>query len=135
MATAAKKATTKTQDVAEQTQENVNSMIAIGQDTANVALDGMVQTAKVANTTMQNMVNVGLNAQEAGISVARNYFDNMNRIGKEMIDIFARNGEKTINSVSDMEFAIQREATDIAKDVDEKTEKAVENQVGKSNAR
>jgi len=127
MATAAKKATNKANEAAEQTQENVSSMIALGQDAAGVTLNGMVQTAQIANNAVQNMVNVSVNAQEAGLSVARNFFENMNRVSQEMIGMFARTGERTINSVTDMEFAIQREATDVAQNVVDATEKAVDN--------
>ncbi len=127
MATATKKATTKTQEAMGQTQENVGSMIALGQDAANVTLNSVVQTAEIANSAVQNMVNVSMNAQEAGINVARNFFENMNRVSQEMIGMFARTGERTINSVSDMEFAVQREAPDIAKNVVDNAEKAVDN--------
>ena len=103
-------------------------MIVIGQEAANVTLNSMVQTAEIANSAVQNMVNVSMNAQEAGISVARNFFENMNRVSQEMIGMFARTGERTINSVTDMEFAIQREATDAAQNAVNNVEKAVDNQ-------
>ena len=127
MTTATKKAANRTEEVVEQTQENMNSMIALGQESANVALNGMVQTAQIANSAMQNMVNVSMNAQEAGLSVARNYFDNMNRIGQEMIQMFARTGERTINSVSEMEFAVQREAAETMRETADNAERAVDN--------
>lgn len=126
MATATKKANNKTEEVVEQTQDNVNSMITLGQESANVALNGMVQTAQIANNTMQNVVNVGLTAQEAGLSVARNYFENMNRIGQEMINMFARTGERTINTVSDMEFAVQRETAETMRDAADNAERAAD---------
>lgn len=126
MAAATKKATARAEETIEQNQDNMNSMIALGQEGANVALNGMVQTAQIANGMMQNMVNVSMNAQEAGLNVARNYFDNMNRISNEMIGMFARTGERTINRVSDMEIAVSRQANDTAQEMVDNAEKAVD---------
>lgn len=126
MATATKRATTKAKNVTEQASESVSSMIGLGQETANIALDGMVQTATVANGYTQNMLSVGMNAQEAGLNVARSYVNNMNKIGQDWINLFARTGERTINSISELEFAVQREVTDIAEDVVDNAKKTVE---------
>ena len=127
MATAAKRATGKAQEATEHTQENVNSMITLGQDAANTALNSMVQTAQIANNTTQTMLNVGINAQEAGLNVARNYVEQMNRIGQEMIGMFSRSSERAINQVSDVEFAIQREVAENARETADRAEAAVDN--------
>ena len=96
-----KKGTKTTRQAAEQTVENVNSAIELSQETANVVLDGVVKTVEFADSYFRNVIKVGLDAQEAGVNVARNYFDSMANINRGWISLFAETGEKTINAVGD----------------------------------
>ena len=92
---------TKATGAAEQTVENVNSAIELSQETANVVLDGVVKTVEFADSYFRNVIKVGLDAQEAGVQVARSYFDGMAKINRGWISLFAESGEKTINSVGE----------------------------------
>lgn len=97
-----KKVTKKTtEQAAEQTVKNVNSVIELSQETANVVLDGVVKTAEFADNYFRNVIKVGLDTQEAGVNVARSYFDSMAKINRGWISLFAQTGENTINSVGD----------------------------------
>lgn len=90
-----------TQEVTGQTIESVNSAIVLSQKTASAVFESTVKTAEVANGYMQNMVQVGLDAQESGVNVARNYFDNISKINRQWINLFSNTGERTINSAGD----------------------------------
>lgn len=92
---------TKATGAAEQTVENVNSAIELSQETANVVLDGVVKTVEFADSYFRNVIKVGLDAQEAGVQVAKSYFDGMAKINRGWISLFAESGEKTINSVGE----------------------------------
>ncbi len=90
-----------TQEATEQTIDNVNSAIELSQKTANAVFESTVKTAEVANGYMQNMFQVGLDAQESGVNVARNYFDSISKINRQWINLFANTGERTINTAGD----------------------------------
>lgn len=96
-----KKRTKSTGQATEQTVENVNSVIDLSQETANVVLDSVVKTVEFADSYFRSVINVGLNAQEASVNIARSYFDNMARVNRNWISLFAQTGENTINSVGD----------------------------------
>ena len=84
-----------------QTVESVNSAIELSQKTASAVFESTVKTAEVANGYVQNMVQVGLDAQESGVNVVRNYFDNMSKLNRQWINLFAQTGERTIDSTGD----------------------------------
>ena len=90
-----------TQEVTGQTIESVNSAIELSQKTATAVFESTVKTAEVANGYMQNMVQVGLDAQESGVNVARNYFDSISKINRQWLNLFANTGERTINTAGD----------------------------------
>lgn len=90
-----------TREVTGQTIETVNSAIELSQKTMNTVFGSTVKTAEAANGYMQNLVQVGLDAQETGVNVARNYFDNMAKLNRQWINLFAATGERTINSAGD----------------------------------
>ena len=105
-----KKETKTTGRAAEQTVENINSAIELSQDTANAVLNGAVKTVELADNYFRNMIKVGLDAQETGINIARNYFDGMARINRGWLSLFAETGEKTINVVGD---SVQKPVNDV----------------------
>ena len=90
-----------TQEVTGQAIESVNSAIELSQKTAKAVFESTVKTAEVANGYMQNMVQVGLDAQESGVNVARNYFDSISKINRQWLNLFANTGERTINTAGD----------------------------------
>jgi hypothetical protein len=96
-----KKRTNTTGQATAQTVENVNSVIDLSQETANVVLDGVVKTAEFADSYFRSVIKVGLDAQEASVNIARSYFDNMAKVNRGWIGLFAQTGESTINSVGD----------------------------------
>ena len=83
------------------TEETVSSAIDLSQKTAEVVLDGAVKTVEMTDKYMRNAIQLGLDAQEAGVNIARNYLDNMARINHQWINLFASTGERTIHSVGD----------------------------------
>ena len=84
-----------------QAVESVNSAIELSQKTVNTMFESTVKTAEMANGYMQNMVQVGLDAQESGVNVARNYFDSMSKLNRQWINLFSTTGERTINTAGD----------------------------------
>lgn len=90
-----------TQEATEQTIDSVNSAIELSQKTANVVFESTVKTAELANGYMRNMMQVGLDAQESGVNVARNYFESINKINRQWISLFSNTGERTINTAGD----------------------------------
>lgn len=96
-----KKGTKTTEQAAEQTVDSVNCAVELSQETANVVLDGTVKTVELAGTYFRDVIKVGLDVQEAGLNVARSYFDGMANINRGWLSLFAGTGEKTINTVGD----------------------------------
>ncbi len=96
-----KKGTKATGQATEQTVESVNCAMELSQETANVVFDGAAKTVELADSYFRNVIKVGLDAQEAGVNVARSYFDSMAKINRRWISLFAETGEKTINSVGE----------------------------------
>lgn len=112
MAAAAKKAT------------NADGMVELSQKTADVVLNGTVQTMEMGNDYFQNLVKVGLDAQTAGINITRTYFDNLAEVQKSWINLFASNGDKAIKAVGDMGTSVQDRITNVTEKVGEKVEEA-----------
>lgn len=90
-----------TQEATEQTIETMNSAIELSQKTANVVFDSSVKTAELANGYVQNMMQVGLDAQQNGVNVARNYFESINKINRQWINLFSNTGERTISTAGE----------------------------------
>lgn len=110
MATATKKAT------------NANGVMELSQKTADVVLEGTVKTMELGNEYFQNLVKVGLDAQNAGIGITRTYFDNLAEVQKSWISLFASNGEKAIKAVGDMGANVQEKINNVTEKVSEKVE-------------
>ncbi len=96
-----KKGTKATGQAAEQTVDNVNCAMELSQDAANVVFDSAIKTVEMAGSYFRNVVNVGLDVQEASVNIARNYFDGMAKISRGWLSLYAETGEKTINTVGD----------------------------------
>ena len=90
-----------TQEATEQTIDTMNSAVELSQKTANVMFESTVKTAEVANGLVQNMVQVGLDAQESGVNVARNYFESINKINRQWINLFSNTGERAISTAGE----------------------------------
>lgn len=91
----------KNTQTANEMVDTVNSVIELSQETANVMLDSTIKTADMATGYYRDMVKVGLDMQETGVNIAKNYFDNMAKINRSWINLFAETGEKTIKSVGE----------------------------------
>lgn len=108
-----------TQEATEQTVDTVNSAIELSQKTLNVVFESTVKTAEVANGFAQNLVQVGLDAQESGVNVARNYFDGISKINRQWINLFAATGERTINTAGEtVKNSVNNNIADAAEVVD-----------------
>lgn len=106
-----------TKKATEHTVEGVNCAVALSQKTAGVVLKSTVETANVANNYVQDLMKVGFHTQEAGLNVAKAYFDSMAEIRKDWINLFAQTGEKVIAGTSDIELPFQKEVSEIGKNV------------------
>lgn len=96
-----KKGTKATGQAAEQTVENANCAMELSQDAANVVFESVVKTVEMAGSYFRNVINVGLDVQEASVNIARSYFDGMAQISRGWLNLYAETGEKTINSVGE----------------------------------
>jgi hypothetical protein len=99
-----------------QAAENVNKVVELTQDTAKATLTTTVETAKLAENSLQGLYKVGYDMNEAGLSVAKGYWDALSTIRNEWIDLFEQTGEKAIDSIgtlSKMEIPFQKEISEI----------------------
>jgi hypothetical protein len=99
-----------------QATENVNKVVELTQDTAKATLTTTVETAKLAENSLQGLYKVGYDMNEAGLSVAKGYWDALSTIRNEWIDLFEQTGERAIDSIgtlSKMEIPFQKEIGEI----------------------
>ena len=99
----------------------------ITEKSANVALKGAVQTAEVTEGFVQGLYKAGYDTNVEALKVAKNYWDATSQIRQDWIKIFATTGEGFIKAASNMELPLQKEISDVAKNVVSNVEKTVGN--------
>ena len=121
MKNAAKKAT-------EQANENLNKVVDLTQKTADATLKTSIETAKVAEESIQGLYKVGYDMNAAGLNVAKGYWDALSAIRNEWINLAGQTGEKAVASISvlkDLEIPFQKEINEIGNSILAQGEKVV----------
>jgi hypothetical protein len=107
--------------------ETMDTAMELTQKSANLVLKGAVQSAEVAENYVQGMYKVGYDANVEALKTAKNYWDTASQIRQDWLKLFANVGENFINSAAKMELPLQKEVTDIARNIIANVEESVEN--------
>ncbi len=107
--------------------ETIDNAMNLTEKTANVTLQGAVQTAEVAEGYVQGMYKAGYDANYGALKVVKNYWDATSEIRMDWIKLFATVGEKFIKAAGNMELPLQKEVADLGKSVVRNVEQTVEN--------
>lgn len=107
--------------------ETIDNAMNLTEKTANVTLQGAVQTAEVAEGYVQGMYKAAYDANYDALKVAKNYWDATSEIRMDWIKLFATTGEKFIKAAGNMELPLQKEIADLGKNVIANVEQTVEN--------
>ena len=95
--------------------KEMNKVVELTQDTAKATVDASVETAKLAENSIQGLYKVGYDMNASGLKVAKGYWDALSTIRNEWIDLFAQTGEKAVDSISainSIEIPFQKEMTE-----------------------
>lgn len=109
------------------TNETMESVINLTEKSANATLKGMVQTAEVTENFVQGLYKAGYDANVEALKVAKNYWDAISQIRQDWIKLFAATGEKFIKAAVNAELPLQKEVSEVAKNVVANVEKTVNN--------
>lgn len=107
--------------------ETIDNAVNLTEKSATVALQTAVKTAEVAEGLVQGVYVAGYNANVDALKVAKNYWDATSEIRQDWINLFAKTGEKFIKAAANMELPLQKEISDVAKNVIGNVEQTVEN--------
>ncbi len=110
--------------------ETIDTAVNLTEKSANVALQTVVKSAEVTEDFVQGVYVAGYNANVDALKVAKNYWDAASEIRQDWIKLFASTGEKFIKSAANMELPLQKEISDVAKNVISNVEETVQN-IGK----
>ncbi len=98
----------------------MNKVVELTQDTARATVNTSVEVAKLAENSIQGLYKVGYDMNEAGLTVAKGYWDALSAIRNEWIDLFQQTGEKAVDSISvvnSIEIPFQKEVTEFGTSV------------------
>lgn len=109
------------------TNETMENVMNLTQKSANVALKSTVQTVEVTESFVQGIYKAGYDANFEALKVAKNYWDATTAIRQDWVKLFATTGENFIKAASNMELPLQKEVSEVAKNVVANVEKTVEN--------
>lgn len=109
------------------TNETFDSAVELTQKSASLALKGAVQTAEVAENYVQGLYKAGYDANVDALKVAKGYWDATSQIRQDWIKLFSVAGESFINSAAKMELPLQKEVSEIGKNIVANVEKTFEN--------
>ena len=107
--------------------ETIDKAVNLTEKTANATLQTTVKTAEVAEGYVQGMYKAGYDANVDAMKVAKNYWDATSEIRQDWIKLFAATGEKFIKAAANMELPLQKEITDISKNILANVEETAEN--------
>jgi hypothetical protein len=74
----------------------------------------------LAENSLQGLYKVGYDMNEAGLNVAKGYWDALSTIRNEWINLLSETGEKAVDSIgtlSKMEIPFQKEVTEIGENI------------------
>ena len=107
--------------------ETMDNVMNLTEKSANVALKGAVQTAEVTEGFVQGLYKAGYDTNVEALKVAKNYWDATSAIRQDWIKLFATTGENFIKAAGNMELPLQKEVSEVAKNVVNNVEKTVGN--------
>lgn len=109
------------------TNETIDNAMDLTEKSATVALQTVVKSAEVAEGYVQGMYKAGYDANVEALKVAKNYWDAASEIRQDWLKLFASTGERFIKAAANMELPLQKEMSDVAKNVIGNVEETVQN--------
>jgi hypothetical protein len=106
-----------TKKVTEQATENINTVVDLTQDTARATVNTSIEVVKLAENSLQGLYKVGYDLNEAGLEVAKGYWDALSTIRNEWIDLLSQTGEKAVDSIGtlkNLEIPFQKEVIEFS---------------------
>ena len=107
--------------------ETMDTAMNLTEKTANVTLQGAVQTAEVTESYVQGMYKAAYDANVDALKVAKNYWDATSEIRQDWIKLFSTAGESFIKAAGNMELPFQKTVADFGKSIVTNVEQTVEN--------
>lgn len=107
--------------------ETMDNVMNLTEKSANVALKGAVQTAEVTEGFVQGLYKAGYDTNVEALKVAKNYWDATSQIRQDWIKLFAATGENFIKAAGNMELPLQKEVSEVAKNIVNNVEQTVGN--------
>jgi hypothetical protein len=101
-------------------KKEFNKVVDLTQDTAKATVDTSIEVVKLAENSLQGLYKVGYDMNEAGLNVAKGYWDALSTIRNEWINLLSETGEKAVDSIgtlSKMEIPFQKEVTEIGENI------------------
>ncbi len=101
-------------------KKEMNKVVELTQDTAKATVDTSIEVVKLAENSLQGLYKVGYDMNEAGLSVAKGYWDALSAIRNEWISLAQQTGDKAVDSIgtlSSLEIPFQKEITEIGEKV------------------
>jgi hypothetical protein len=98
----------------------MNKVVELTQDTAKATVDTSIEVVKLAENSLQGLYKVGYDMNEAGLNVAKGYWDALSAIRNEWISLAQQTGEKAVDSIgtlNNLEIPFQKEITEIGEKV------------------
>jgi hypothetical protein len=115
-----------TKKATEQVNENISKVVDLTQKTAKATLDSSVETAKLAEKSIEGLYKVGYDMNASGLNVAKGYWDALTTIRNEWINLFAQTGETAVNSIGALkhiEMPFQKEVNEFSENLMSQGEK------------
>lgn len=107
--------------------ETLDTAIELTQKTASTTLKSAVQTVDVAEGYVQGMYKAAYDANVEGLKVAKGYWDASSQLRQDWVKLFEKTGQSFINAAANMELPLQKEVSDVARNVVTNVEKSVSN--------
>jgi hypothetical protein len=101
-------------------KNELNKVVELTQDTAKATVNTSIEVVKLAENSLQGLYKVGYDMNEAGLSVAKGYWDALSAIRNEWISLAQQTGDKAVDSIgtlSSLEIPFQKEITEIGEKV------------------
>jgi hypothetical protein len=98
----------------------INKVVELTQDTAKATVDTSIEVVKLAENSLQGLYKVGYDMNEAGLNVAKGYWDALSAIRNEWISLAQQTGDKAVDSIgtlNNLEIPFQKEITEIGEKV------------------
>lgn len=109
-----------TKNVTEQLNENITKAVDLTQDTAQATVNTSIEVVKLAENSLQGLYKVGYDMNEAGLSVAKGYWDALSTIRNEWISLAQQTGDKAVESIgvlSSLEIPFQKEVVEFSENI------------------